>query len=109
MALIGDVRGKHVLIPDDMIATGSSLCEAASFVKANGACDVYACATHGVFSGDAMAKLEKVGFKEIVVTNTIPLAPEKKIHGIKVLSIARIFGEAIQRIHEETSVSSLFV
>jgi ribose-phosphate pyrophosphokinase len=109
MALIGDVKGKNVLIPDDMIATGGSLCEAASFVKANGAGDVYACATHAVFSGDAVASLEKAGFKEIVVTNTIPLAPEKMIPGITVLSIAKLFGEAVLRIHEETSVSSLFV
>ncbi len=107
MALIGDVMGKNVLIPDDMIATGGTLCEAAQFVKSNGAQSLYACCTHPVFSGEAVAKIKQAGFTEVVVTNTIPLPPEKMLSEIRVLSIARLFGEAILRIHNETSVSSL--
>jgi ribose-phosphate pyrophosphokinase len=108
MALIGDVRGKNVIIPDDMIATASTLATAAKFLRENGAKELYACCTHPVFSGDAVSKLKSVGFKEIVVTNTIPLAPEKMLPEVRTLSIANLFGEAILRIHNETSVSSLF-
>jgi len=108
MALIGDVRGKNVIIPDDMIATAGTLCTAAKFLRENGAKELYACCTHPIFSGDAVAKLKGTGFKEIVVTNTIPLAPEKLLPEVRTLSIANLFGEAILRIHNETSVSSLF-
>jgi ribose-phosphate pyrophosphokinase len=108
MALIGDVRGKNVIIPDDMIATAGTLAAAAQFLKQNGAKDLYACCTHAIFSGDAVAKIKAVGFKEVVVTNTIPMAVEKQLPELRVLSIAKLFGEAIVRIHNETSVSSLF-
>jgi len=108
MALIGDVRGKNVIIPDDMIATAGTLCTAAKFLRENGAKELYACCTHAIFSGDAVSKLKATGFKEIVVTNTIPMAPEKLLPEVRTLSIANLFGEAILRIHNETSVSSLF-
>jgi ribose-phosphate pyrophosphokinase len=91
-----------------MIATASTLATAAKFLRENGAKELYACCTHPVFSGDAVSKLKSVGFKEIVVTNTIPLAPEKMLPEVRTLSIANLFGEAILRIHNETSVSSLF-
>ena len=108
MALIGDVAGKNILIPDDMIATGGTLAEAAKFVKEKGAKDLYTCCTHGVLSGSAVEKLKAAGFKEVVMTNTIPLLDGKKQPNYHQLSIAKLFGEAILRIHKETSVSSLF-
>jgi ribose-phosphate pyrophosphokinase len=108
LALIGDVKGKNIVIPDDMIATGGSLAQAAKFVREHGAKDLYAACTHGVLSGDAIASLKAAGFSEIVMTNTIPHDPAKLGPNYRQLSIAKIFGEAILRIHKETSVSSLF-
>jgi ribose-phosphate pyrophosphokinase len=108
MALIGDVQGKNVLIPDDMIATAGTLSEAAHFLRSKGAKDLYACCTHPILSGNAVSLLKAAGFKKIVVTDTIPLSADKALPEIKVLSIAKLFGEAILRIHNETSVSSLF-
>jgi ribose-phosphate pyrophosphokinase len=108
MALIGDVAGRNILIPDDMIATGGTLCEAAKFAKEKGAKELYTCCTHGVLSGNAVEKIRAAGFKQVVMTNTIPLLDGKKQDNYTQLSIARLFGEAILRIHKETSVSSLF-
>ena len=108
LALIGDVKGKNIIIPDDMIATGGTLVNAAKFLRDNGAKDLYAACTHGVLSGNAVEKLKAVNFKEVIMTNTIPLAAETKQANYKQLSIAKLFGEAIIRIHKETSVSSLF-
>ncbi|HXC63368.1 MAG TPA: ribose-phosphate pyrophosphokinase [bacterium] len=108
LALIGDVKGKNIIIPDDMIATGGTLVNAAKFLRENGAKDLYAACTHGVLSGNAVEKLKGANFKEVIMTNTIPLAAETKQANYKQLSIAKLFGEAILRIHKETSVSSLF-
>ena len=108
LALIGDVKGKNIIIPDDMIATGGTLVNAARFLRDNGAKDLYAVCTHGVLSGSAVEKLKGAAFKEVIMTNTIPLAPEKQQPNYKQLSIAKLFGEAVLRIHKETSVSSLF-
>lgn len=108
MALIGEVAGKNIIIPDDMIATGGTLCEAAKYLKEKGAKDIYATCTHGLLSGSAIEKLEKTGFKEVVITNTIGLPKEKEKPWMTQLSIGKLFGEAILRIHNETSVSSLF-
>jgi ribose-phosphate pyrophosphokinase len=108
LALIGEVKGKNIIIPDDMIATGGTLVNAAKFLRDNGAKDLYAACTHGVLSANAAEKIKGANFKEVVMTNTIPLAAETKQANYKQLSIAKLFGEAILRIHKETSVSSLF-
>jgi ribose-phosphate pyrophosphokinase len=108
LALIGDVKGKNIIIPDDMIATGGTLVNAAKFLRDNGAQDLYAACTHGVLSGSAVEKLKGAGFKEVIMTNTIPLDAAKLQPNYKQLSIAKLFGEAVLRIHKETSVSSLF-
>ena len=107
MHIVGDIKDKNVVIVDDMIDTGGTIIQAAKAIKKAGAKDVYVCSTHGVFSKEALGKLEKSVLKEIIVTNTIP--QKKKYKKVKVLSIAPLLGEAIKRIHNETSVSSLFV
>ncbi len=108
LALIGDVKGRNIIIPDDMIATGGTLAQAAKFLREHGAKDLYAACTHGLFSGSAVEKLKQAGFKQVVMTNTVPLESAKQQENYAQLSIAKLFGEAILRIHKETSVSSLF-
>ncbi len=108
MNLIGEVKNRTVLIPDDIIATGSSLVEAVNALVKFGAGDIYACCTHAILSGNAVQKLQKSALKEIVVTDTIPLPPEKRVDKIKVLTVAPLLGEAIMRIHNERSISTLF-
>ncbi|MFH0796752.1 MAG: ribose-phosphate pyrophosphokinase [Candidatus Omnitrophota bacterium] len=107
--LIGEVKGKTAILVDDLIATGGTLVEAAAVLKKNGALDVYASCTHGVLSGNAIARIKESALKELVITDTIPLSPEKAISKIKVLSVAELLGEAIKRIHLSKSVSSLFI
>ena len=109
MHVIGDVKGKSCVLLDDMVDTGGSITKAALALKDHGANDVYCLFTHPVLSGDAMQKMEATGFQEIICTNTIQLPLEKKISNMRVLSIAPLFGEAIRRIHNGESVSSLFV
>lgn len=104
--LIGDVVGSNVLIVDDMIATGGSIADAARIVKEKGAKDVYICATHAVFTSGAVEKLEAAPAKEVLVTDTIPRRDTSP--KIRSLSVASLLGEAIRRIHEDRSVSSLF-
>ena len=110
MNIIGAVEGKHALIFDDMIDTAGTLVKAAKAIKDAGAIDVMACATHPVLSGEAIARLRESALHEVVVGDTVPLteagAAEPKL---KVLSFASYIGEAVHRIHEEESVSSLFV
>ena len=108
MNVIGDVQGKHCLIVDDIMDTARTITEVAAVIKNKGAADIYACASHAVLSGNAIENIKFSPLKEVVVTNTIPLPPSKRIDKIKVLSIARLLGEAIMRIHKEESVSSLF-
>ncbi|MCE5301010.1 MAG: ribose-phosphate pyrophosphokinase [Spirochaetia bacterium] len=108
MHLIGDVKGKDIIIPDDMIATGGTLIQAAKFLKAKGARDIYACMTHGLFSGQAIDKIIDSPIKEVVVSDTIPQDARKDLKKITVLSVAELFGEAITRIHEEKTISQLF-
>lgn len=108
MHIVGDIEGRNVVIVDDMIDTGGTIIQAADAIKKGGAKDVYVCSTHGVFSKDAREKLEKSVLKEVIVTDTIP-QKDGKYSKIKMLSIASLLGEAIKRIHNESSVSSLFI
>lgn len=109
MNVIGDIKGKPVLILDDIIDTAGTLTKAAKALEERGAKDIYAVGTHAVFSGPAIERIKDSPIKEIVVTNSIPLPPEKMIPQVKVLSIAWLLGEAIRRVHDNTSVSSLFI
>lgn len=107
--ILGEVEGKDALIVDDLIATGSSLVEAVQTLKKNGAKAVYAGITHGVLSGPAIERIDKCkDLEELVITDSIPLDDHRKHPRIKVLSVADLLGEAIKRIHNEESVSSLF-
>jgi len=110
MHLIGDVKGRDCIIVDDLIDTAGTLCNAARAVMDNGARSVVACATHGVLSGPAVQRIEDSPLSEVVVTNSVPLSDRAKAcKKIKSLSLARLLGEAIRRIHNSDSVSSLFV
>ena len=109
MHVIGDVKGRSCLIIDDIIDTAGTLVKTADALVNAGAARVYACATHAVLSGEAIERISKSKLVEVVVTNTIPLTGKAKAEPkIKPLSIAGLLGRAIQSIHEETSVSSLF-
>jgi len=108
MHIMGNVKGKHAVIVDDMVATAGSLAEAVSAIKDEGAKDVYATVTHPVLCGPAIERIKKSPLKELIVTDTIPIPKEKMIPKIKVLSVATLLGEAIKRIHEEESISVLF-
>ncbi|HEX3853736.1 MAG TPA: ribose-phosphate pyrophosphokinase [Polyangiaceae bacterium] len=110
MHLIGDVSGKDCIIVDDLIDTAGTLCNAARAVMDGGAKSVVACATHGVLSGPAVKRIEESPLTEVVVTNSILHSEEARASKkIKFLSIGRLLGEAIRRIHNSDSVSSLFV
>ena len=110
MHLIGDVSGKDCIIVDDLIDTAGTLCNAAVAVMDGGAKSVVACATHGVLSGPAVKRIEESPLTEVVVTNSILHSEEARASKkIKFLSIGRLLGEAIRRIHNSDSVSSLFV
>jgi ribose-phosphate pyrophosphokinase len=107
--IIGEVRGRNILMCDDIIATAGTVCSAAALVKQRGAEKVYVGATHGVFAPQAFERLSKAPVDQVVVTDTIPLKNKsKKIDNIKVLSVAAMLGEAIKRIHRNESVSNLF-
>lgn len=108
MNVIGDVRGKTAILVDDMIDTAGTITEAAKFLCEQGAKQVYACATHAVLSSPAVERLSSGCLEEVIVTNTIPIPEEKRFPQLKVISIANFIGEAIFRIHTETSISSLF-
>ena len=106
--VIGDIKGKTCLMYDDIIDTAGTICGAAQLLMNEGAKEVYVCATHPVFSGPAIERLEKAPIKEVVVTNTIPLNKNFLPEKITQLSVAPLLGEAISRIHDGESVSSLF-
>ncbi len=107
--IIGEVKGRNVLMCDDIIATAGTLCSAAKLVKQRGAEKMYVGATHGVLAGQALERLGKSSIDEVVITDTIPLTEEaKKLSSIKVLTVSGMLGEAIKRIHRNESVSSLF-
>ncbi len=107
MHLIGDVKGKNCLIVDDEINTGGTIVNAASALKEHGAHEVYASCTHAVFAGECVQKLENSQIKEIIVTDTLLLSKEKQGKKITVLSVGKLFAQAIKAIHEEKSVSAL--
>jgi ribose-phosphate pyrophosphokinase len=109
MNVIGEVEGKNVVIFDDVVSTASTLIEAARALKDSGARDIYAAATHGVLCGDAMERVTGSLLKELVVTDSVPHAPGTLPDKIKVLSVAALLAEAIRRIHDEESLSSLFI
>jgi ribose-phosphate pyrophosphokinase len=109
MNVIGDVRGRTCLILDDIIDTAGTLIKTVDALLAQGATKVYACATHPVLSGPAVSRIRESRLTELVVTNTIPLREDAQVvDKIKVLSIAGLLGRAIESIHMETSVSTLF-
>ena len=109
MNLIGDVKGKKVIILDDMIDTAGTLCNSANaIVERGGAAEVYACATHGILSGAAIQRIQDSAIKEMVFLDTISIPEEKMIEKITLLSVAPVFAEAIERIYEDKPVSPLF-
>jgi len=107
--IVGEVKGKHVLIVDDMIDTGGTMIAAMEVLKERGAREIYASCTHPVLSGGTRDRIERSSLKELVVTDTIRLVENQKVSKIRVLSVASLLGEAIRRIHENRSVSSLFI
>ena len=109
MHVIGEVRDRDVILLDDMIDTAGSITQAVQALRQEGARRILASCTHAVLSGQALERLERSEIEEVVVTNTIPLRDEQTCKKITVLSVAPLLGEAIRRIHTETSVSSLFV
>jgi ribose-phosphate pyrophosphokinase len=109
MHLIGDVQGKDVVIIDDMIDTAGTLLQAVDALKREGARRILAAAVHGVLSGPAIDRIENSELEEVIITNSVPLTPEKANRKIHVLSVAPLLAEAIRRIHDEESVSTLFV
>lgn len=106
--VIGEVEGKTAILVDDMIDTAGTICEGAKLLRDTGARQIYACATHAVFSPPAVERLSAGLFEEVIVTNTIPVPEEKQFAQLTVLSVANLLGEAIWRIHEDSSVSSMF-
>jgi len=108
MNVIGDVEGKTAVLVDDMIDTGGTISEGARLLRKEGARQVYACATHAVFSSPAVERLSSGIFEEVIVTNTIPVPEESRFEQLTVLSVANLLGETIWRIHEDSSVSSMF-
>lgn len=109
VSVIGDVDGKNAVMFDDEILTGGSLMELVRALKDKGANKIYAGITHALLSGPAVELIEDAPIEELVVTNTVPVPPEKTKGKIKLLSVAELFSEAIKRIHHSESVSSLFV
>ena len=108
MNLVGDVKGKTAVLVDDMIDTAGTISEGARLLRKEGARQVYACATHAVFSPPATERLSSGLFEEVIVTNTMPVEKEHQFDQLTILSVANFLGEAIWRIHEESSVSSMF-
>lgn len=109
-ALIGSVKGRNVLLVDDMITSAGTICKAAVLLKQRGAHDIFVAATHAVLCDDALARLRKAPLELVTVTDTIPLSAEaRKLKFLKQLTLAELLGEAIKRIHQHESVSQLFL
>ena len=109
MNIIGDVKGKKVILYDDMVDTAGSLCGAAkALYEVGGVTDIYACATHGILSGPAVERIDESYISELVFTDTVPYPAKKKCDKIKYLSVAPLFAEAIERVYEEVPISPLY-
>jgi ribose-phosphate pyrophosphokinase len=109
MNIIGSVKDMRVILFDDIVDTAGSLCEAANaLVEKGGAKEIYACASHGVLSGESIERIEKSVIKEVIFSDTIPYGGERPCDKIKYLTAAPLFAEAISRIFEEVSISTLF-
>ena len=108
MNVVGDVRGKTAVLVDDMIDTAGTITEGARVLREQGARQVYACATHAVFSPPAIERLSNGCLEEVIVTNTIPIEMENRFPQLRILSVAGLIGETISRVHEDCSVSSMF-
>ncbi|OQB15571.1 MAG: Ribose-phosphate pyrophosphokinase [Firmicutes bacterium ADurb.Bin193] len=109
MNIIGEIKDKRIILVDDMIDTAGTICQGAKALKERGAKEIYACATHAVLSGPAVERIANSDIDELLVLDTVVLPPEKKIDKIKIMSVAPVFAEAIERIYEDLSVSTLFV
>ncbi|MBI4868854.1 MAG: ribose-phosphate pyrophosphokinase [Candidatus Wallbacteria bacterium] len=106
--LIGEVRGHNAIIFDDEISTGGSMMGVVKALLENGAKKIYGAVTHGILCGNAIDRFRDSPIEELVITDTVPLPPSRRIPKIRVLSVAHLFGEAIKRIHDGTSISALF-
>ncbi len=110
MNIIGDVKGKKVIMVDDMIDTAGTLCNgAAAIAEKGGATEIIACATHAVLSGPAIERIKNSNITQLVLLDTIPLSPEKVLPNMTILPVAPLFAEAIERIYEDKPVSPMFV
>ena len=109
LEMVGEVAGKCAIIVDDMISTGHTLLSATDELLKRGATDVYACATHGIFAGEALDAIARSPLKRVVVTNTIPLPARAELSKVEVLSVAPLVAESIVRIHKDISLTSLFI
>jgi ribose-phosphate pyrophosphokinase len=105
--VIGEVEGKTAVLIDDMVDTAGTMVEAAAALKREGAREIYACATHAIISGNAVERIDGSEIKELVVTNTLPVPPEKKIDKITVLSIAPMLADTVMAVFKEESVSEI--
>lgn len=108
MHVIGEVKGKTAVLVDDMIDTGGTLAASSEALINEGASEVYACATHGIFSGPAKERLEKSALKKVVVTDTLPIPEERRSSKVEILSIASVFANTIASVFKDESVSELF-
>ncbi|MFQ5577925.1 MAG: ribose-phosphate diphosphokinase, partial [Anaerolineae bacterium] len=106
--IMGDVKGCNTIIFDDEIDTAGTMVEAVTFLKSKGATDIYACVTHGILSDPAAERLRDAPIKEVVITNTVPVPPYKRLAKLTILSVAPLLGEVIRRIHLGVSVGELF-
>ena len=108
MNIIGEIEGKTAILVDDMVDTAGTITNAANALKKLGAKEVYACATHPVLSGPAIQRIQDSEIKQMILLNTIPVPPEKKIEKMKILSVAPLFAEAMMRVFNSESISTLF-